>query len=198
MLEGSFKRVFIFYFVFLASCQTIENTNILYFKGYFNVEHNQSKQSYPVEIYIDSTRPILRINILTPFGGVFASYLWNTQTHQVILPSRKQYFKQAKWPSTFPFQGLIQNPLWFYQALLQQLPNDWNCEETNKILKKCSKNDFVIEWEKKFFQKDQIRINLKKEGFSSKLNLYRSPTHVSWDIEIPQGFQQIDTMDFIQ
>ena len=181
MLEGCFKRASIACFVFLASCQTIESTNILYFKGYFNVEQNQNKQSYPVEIYTDSTRPILRINILTPFGGVFASYLWNNQIHQVILPSRRQYFKQTKWPSKFPFQGLIQNPLWFYQALLQELPKDWNCEEINKKMKKCSKNDFIIEWEKKFFQRDQIRISLKKEGFSSKLSSYKSPSNVSWE-----------------
>jgi len=197
MLEGYFKRFSISCFVFLASCQSIEDTNILYFKGYFNVE-NQNKQSYPVEIYIDSTRPVLRINILAPFGGVFASYLWNTQTHQVILPSKRQYFKQSKWPSTFPLQGLIQNPLWLYQALLKQLPKDWSCEETNKKLKKCSKNDIVIEWKKKFFRRDQIRISLKKERFSSKLSSYKSPSNVSWDMEIPPGFQQISTMDFIQ
>ncbi|MDE0151764.1 MAG: hypothetical protein OXK80_04625 [Bdellovibrionales bacterium] len=195
MLEEHLKRVFALCFVvFLTSCQTVEKTNILYFKGYFNVEQAQNKQSYPVEIYTDSTRPVLLINLLTPFGGVFATYLWDSRTHQILLPSRKQYFKQPKWPSNFPFQGIIQNPLWFYQALLQQTPDGWNCEET----KKCSKNSSIIEWEKKFFRKNQIRIRLEKEGFSAKIREYKSPSRFSWDIEIPKDFQQIDKMDFTQ
>lgn len=198
MLEEYFKRVSILCFVvLLTSCQTIENTNILYFKGYFNVEQNQNKQSYPVEIYTDFTQPILLINLLTPFGGVFATYLWDNHIHQILLPSRKRYFKQPKWPSNFPFQGLIQNPLWFHQALLQQTPDGWNCEETKK-LKKCSKNSSTIEWEKKFFRKNQIRISLEKDGFSAKISTYKSPSHFSWNIEIPKDFQQIDKMDFIQ
>lgn len=191
MFNGWLRR---FVFLFLVSCQTTETTNIRYFKGFFNIE---GKQAHPVEIYVDTSRPILQINILTPFGGVLAGYLWRNKEHQVILPSKKQYFKQTRWPSDFPFQGLIQNPLWLYQALLQQWPKNWKCKEIKK-LKKCSKNDFVIEWEKKTFQRDQIRINLKKEEFSSKLHPYKSPSRVSLDAKIPKGFQQIHKMNFFQ
>lgn len=198
MLNRCLKKVLLLSFVFLTSCQTIETTNIRYFKGFFNVEQNQRKQSYPVEVYIDSNQPILQINILNPFGAVFASYLWKNQKHQVILPSRKQYLKQAKWPPALPFQGLIQNPLWLYQALLQQLSKDWNCDKTNKkSQKKCERNDFMIEWKRKFF-KEQIHISFKKEGFSSKLIQYKSPQKISLDLKIPEGFQQIKKIDFIQ
>lgn len=187
-------------FFLLTSCQTIEITNIRYFKGFFNVETNGRKHIYPVEIYTDSTKPILQINILTPLGGVFASYLWKNQEHQIIIPSRKQYFKQTKWPPDFPFQKLIQEPSWLYQSLLQQWPEDWNCEEISKKSKqkKCERNDFVIEWEKKFFQKEQMRISLKKEGFSSTLTQYKSSSNTSLDIKIPEGFQRVSTMDLFQ
>ncbi len=198
MLNRWFKRVFLLCFVFLISCQTLETTNILHFKGSFSVEQNQRKQSHPVEIYMDSNQPILQINLLTPLGGVFASYLWKNQEHQIILPSRKQYFKQSKWPSDFPFQGLIQNPLWLYQALLKQLPENWNCKEINKEMKKCERNDFVIEWKKKFFQREKIHINLKKENFFLNLSQHKSPSNISLDIKIPKGFQQIKKLDLIQ
>ena len=191
MFNNQFKRVFPFFFL-LASCQTTEITNIRYFKGFFRVEKDQKKQSYPVEVYIDASRPILQINILNPFGKVFASYLWKSNQHQIILPSRKKYFKHTQWPSNIPF--LKGEPLWLYQALLQQWPKDWKCEEI-KRLKKCSKRGFKVEWKKKTFQRSQIHISLKKEGFSSKLQMHTNPSQHSFDMEIPKGFQQIHKMD---
>ena len=73
MFNRWIRRVF---FLFLVSCQTIETTNIRHFKGFFSIE---GKQNHPVEIYIDTSSPILQINILNPFGGVFASYLWKNE-----------------------------------------------------------------------------------------------------------------------
>ena len=193
MFNRWFKRVFLL--CFIISCQTTEITNIRSFKGFFSVE---GKQSHSVEIYADTSKPVLQINILNPFGSIFAVYLWKNQEHQIILPSRKQYFKQKKWPARLPFQGLIQEPQTLYQALLQQWSQAWSCQKVNKKLQKCHKNDFVIEWEKKFFQKDQIRISLKKEGFLSKLKPHKSPSRTSLDIEIPKGFRKIKETDFLQ
>lgn len=196
MFNNQFKRVFPFFFL-LISCQTTETTNIRYFKGFFSVEKDQKKQNYPVEVYIDASRPILQINILNPFGKILASYLWRNNQHQIVLPSRKQYFKDTQWPSHIPLTGLIHEPLWFYQTLLQQRPKDWNCEETKK-LKKCFKKDSTVEWEKKTFRRGQIHISLKKEGFSSKLRPYKNPFQHSFGMEIPKDFQQTYKIDLFQ
>ena len=196
MFNNQFKRVFLLFFL-LTSCQITETTNIRYFKGFFSVKKDQKKQNYPVEVYIDASRPILQINILSPFGKILASYLWRNNQHQIVLPSRKQYFKDTQWPAHLPLKRWLHKPLWLYQALLQQWPKDWKCKEIKK-LKKCSKKDFTVEWEKKTFRRSQIRINLKKEDFSLKLQPHKSPSQNSFDMKIPKEFQKIHKMDLFQ
>ncbi len=159
------------------------------------MEQNQRKQSYPVEIYTDISLPVLQVNFLTPFGGVFASYLWKNQKHQIIFPSRRQYFKESKWPPHFPLRRVLQNPLWLYQALLKQFPKNWNCEETNQ---KCEINHLTVEWEKKIFQKEKIHIRSKTEKLSLNLSPYKSPSGASLDAKIPKEFEQIKKLDSIQ
>ena len=165
MFNRWFRRTFLLYFVFLTVCQTIETTSFLHFKGSLNVEQNHRKRSHPVEIYMNSSQPVLQVNFLTPFGGIFASYLWKNQKHQIILPARKQYFKKSKWPPDFPLQEVLQNPLWLYQALLKQFPEGWNCEEMHQ---KCETDNFVMEWKQKLFQREKIHIRLKKRKFVFK------------------------------
>ena len=195
MLHRWFKQIYLLYFVFLTACQTIETTNFRHFKGSLNVEQNHKKQSRPVEIYTDSSQPVLQVNFLTPFGGVFASYLWKDQKHQIILPARKQYFQESRWPPDFPLQGVLQNPLWLYKALSKQFPEDWNCEKTHQ---KCETDNFAMEWEKKIFQREKINIRLKKENLSLNLSPYKSSSNTPLSVKIPEGFTQINNLDSIR
>ena len=199
-------RAFCLFFLFLAACQTtkLKHPSITLFQGEFSFTENEKKQSYSIEVYVDSLKKGFRMNILSPVNSILAVYVWDSEKHLIMFPLYGKYFEDSKLPEKWTFEKL-QNPLWLYKALLRKAPKEWVCEkgpkkvsEKGPLLRKCRIKSLSVEWKDKIFQPSSIHFKFKESKNQVSINLEKKhyPKNNNVDIlsvSVPKSFKKVSS-----
>ena len=213
------------FFLFFLSCQTLDPVDPAkdFFQGTAQMSQKGKKVEHPIEVYVDSTMPRLRMDVLGGFGQVVLVFLWEQeQGFTLLLPTEKKYVKNstALTSSSKELKWILNHLPIFYQAMLNQTPEGWDCttrpliQKINRFSKvsdvvpkqkqmvpeKCRFKQTNIVWKQTFSQFSSIQFTLqsKNEG-QVVLNVKRKKMKKSsddiFDINIPKSFTEVKKLE---
>ena len=195
-------RIYIF-LLFLVSCQSLQtqNSSILFFSGLIEIQDDQKKVGYKVEVYKKRNESVFRVDVLGPLNQVLLSYLWDNKDYFLIFPFNKAYYKSQISPfkESVWWAVLIKNPQWFLQILNQNLLSPWICDfhtdidskKKSSSIQKCSLNSMTVEWRSN-------KIFAQAQGRNQKFHLQLKIQNISikkskdlFNIQPPSNFKKV-------
>ena len=185
------KQTFVYIFLLtLVSCQTLKGPQAPFFEGSAQIKEYNKKESFKVEIY--KREKIFRIDILSHWGQLFLTYLWNSKEHLLLFPYYKKYYKSKKPPleTLSEWSALINNPHLLLQILNQNMDSHWVCKQVPH--KRCRFKDIQVDW-----VKNKISFKVKKDHQEFTLHLTQKSIPIKiieklFRIQVPKSFQKVN------